>query len=941
MRLVSYNTRGLRVGHTATDRSSRLVVDTLLGECDILCLQETWLAKQDLDKLNSLHTNFHGAGESTTDLSTRLVRGRIPGGVAILWNIKYDPLVKVVRLNVDWAIGLEFNYNDKQFTVLNIYTPYEAYEHEDEFMNRLAFIQSFIEDNSSSCVYVVGDLNADMSDSKSLFGAHLQQFCNEANLILSSKALLPSTSFTYISEAWHTTSWLDHIIATADAHASLENVEICYDLATSDHLPVAALINVENVPLLASNYNTVSSTKLDWSKLSKEDMDGYLNRTDGLLNDIVLPKEALMCTDMNCKIVQHSEQLCDMYDCILKCLNDSSEPLRKSRPKCKVPYIRPGWNEFVAEQYGEARQAFRLWLDAGRPRQGVLLELKKRTNARFKYALRFIKKNENTMRADSLARKLQVNNLTDFWKEVKVMNNSKTPLPADIEGVSSPGKIVEIWREHYCNIFNCVNSNPVSISLEHSGLPADTVVKAADVSEAINRLDNNKACGMDGITTEHLKHASYKLCPLLSMCLTGCLVHGVLPKAIMAVMLVPVLKDKTGKLNSISNYRPIALASILSKVLERILLGKLEMYILTYDNQFGFKRKHGTDLCIFALKEIVSKYTSQNSSVFLCFIDASKAFDRINHEKLFVKLIDRGVPKVLVRILAFWYAHQLFHVKWDNVVSAPFSVSNGVRQGGILSPILFNVYMDELSDKLNRVQTGCLVGNTVVNHLMYADDLVLLCPYSAGMQQMLKVCSQYGSDYDIQYNAKKSNIMIVRSAGDRKSTFPTFYLSDSPLAVCEEIKYLGHVISDNWTDDKDIYRQRCKMYAQANMLLRKFSMCSDSVKCSLFTTYITPLYTAQLWSCFKQTSMHRLKVAYNDAMRLLLRVPRWHSASQLFVSNRVPTFEALLRQLMSSFMYRLDRSENSIIQALVNPTKSSYRFTSRLRRHWCNSLYIF
>ena len=144
MRVVSYNTRGLRVGHSATDRSRRLVVDTLLDECDIMCLQETWLAKQDLDKLNTLHVNFHGAGESTTDLSTRLVRGRIAGGVAILWNIKYDSMVKVMRLNVDWAIGLECNFNEKKFTILNVYTPYESYEHEDEFLNRLAFIQSFI-----------------------------------------------------------------------------------------------------------------------------------------------------------------------------------------------------------------------------------------------------------------------------------------------------------------------------------------------------------------------------------------------------------------------------------------------------------------------------------------------------------------------------------------------------------------------------------------------------------------------------------------------------------------------------------------------------------------------------------------------------------------------------------------------------------------------------
>ncbi len=78
------------------------------------------MAKQDLDKLNTRHKNFHGAGESTTDLSTRMVRSRIGGGVPILWHIKYDPLMKVVRLNADWAIGLEFKYNEKKFTNLNV-----------------------------------------------------------------------------------------------------------------------------------------------------------------------------------------------------------------------------------------------------------------------------------------------------------------------------------------------------------------------------------------------------------------------------------------------------------------------------------------------------------------------------------------------------------------------------------------------------------------------------------------------------------------------------------------------------------------------------------------------------------------------------------------------------------------------------------------------------
>ena len=174
--------------------------------------------------------------------------------------------------------------------------------------------------------------------------------------------------------------------------------------------------------------------------------------------------------------------------------------------------------------------------------------------------------------------------------------------------------------------------------------------------------------------------------------------------------------------------------------------------------------------------------------MFLCFIDLSKAFDRINHEKLFTKLLERSVPKNIVRLLIYWYAQQTFQVKWDNAVSIPFHVGNGVRQGGILSPFLFNVYMDDLSRQLNACKTGCVVGDNVINHLMYADDLVILSPYTAGLQQLLRICSQYGPEHDIIYNAKKSCIMVVRCREDRKRIFPEFYLSDVALSVSRELK---------------------------------------------------------------------------------------------------------------------------------------------------------
>lgn len=116
-------------------------------------------------------------------------------------------------------------------------------------------------------------------------------------------------------------------------------------------------------------------------------------------------------------------------------------------------------------------------------------------------------------------------------------------------------------------------------------------------------------------------------------------------------------------------------------------------------------------------------------------------------------------------------------------LSAPFKVGNGVRQGGILSPVLFNLYLDELSTRLNACSTGCVAGNRLFNHLMYADDLVVFSPSTAGLQQLLNICSHYGLEHDIKYNAVKSMIMICRTKEDKGMSFPVFYLSDTALTV--------------------------------------------------------------------------------------------------------------------------------------------------------------
>ena len=104
---------------------------------------------------------------------------------------------------------------------------------------------------------------------------------------------------------------------------------------------------------------------------------------------------------------------------------------------------------------------------------------------------------------------------------------------------------------------------------------------------------------------------------------------------------------------------------------------------------------------VYTLKQVVDYCRSNSSPVYICFLDASKAFDRVNYAILCKKIASRNLPNVIVRILHVWFSRQCFYVKWGSVLSQSFHATNGVRQGGILSPHLFNIYIDELSIKLN------------------------------------------------------------------------------------------------------------------------------------------------------------------------------------------------------------------------------------------------
>ena len=947
LKIVSYNCRGFpKTSHKLREKPT---IGMLLNNenIDIMCLQETFLSKQDLSCLNVIHKDFQGVGTSNTDTRDRIIVGHPNGGVAILYKVKHSKCISPIHFNLDWVIGISIDNGSNKHVILCVYLKCVSggqEDHNEIFQGQLEELKLIIGDLDTTSVTIIGDWNADLVNASHSHGPLLRQFTNDNGLIISSEQLLSDDSFTFISEMKPgETSWIDHCVSTQDGHNIINDMCVRYDLTCRDHIPLIMNLDIDRLPTVENEINDVSP-KINWDNYDAVKLSEYSLMSDIHISRVLVPNEALDCRDPVCTDKNHILQTKTFYNNICKCLVDSSNDVFGIQSK-KQFNCRPGFNEHVKDLHDIARKRFVAWRNANRPRDpnNPFFREMSVSRARFKLALRFIKHNENQLRQDAIANALCDVSEGKFWKEIKKLAPNNLPLPTNIDDATGKIEIAEMWKDHFKNLLNCVQGKECNNNFSSTIFDPNSMINSGEIEDAINKLAEGKSCGVDGIYAEHLKHCSTNYKNLIARCFTSFLIHGFLPESLMSVVLVPIIKDKSGKINSKDNYRPIAIASTVSKLLEILLLERLSNYLLTTSHQFGFKAKHSTDACIYVLKEAVDFYVSQKSSVYLCFLDASKAFDRVNHHVLFDKLIKRGVPSYLVRILCYWYSNQKMSVRWGSIMSDSFNVSNGVRQGGILSPYLFNIYMDDLSYKLRKKYAGCKIANLIINHLFYADDLVLLCPSYRGMQELLETCEKYASENDIIFNTKKSVVLIRRSNVLKKAFVQPFNLCGEKLIEVNEAKYLGHLITADGKDEKDMVRACRQLYAQGNSLIRKFHMCTETVKIKLFVTYCMQFYCAQLWyfTTINDTYYKKLNVAYNNVFRFFLRLPRDEdgrpcSASGMFVTRKIKSFQEILRNVVLKFRCRLDASENELVKSTLFRNVANI---SKLRKHWTNLLH--
>ena len=212
--------------------------------------------------------------------------------------------------------------------------------------------------------------------------------------------------------------------------------------------------------------------------------------------------------------------------------------------------------------------------------------------------------------------------------------------------------------------------------------------------------------------------------------------------AILSCAFIPLLKSSQKDPASTDSYRAIAGSSLILKCFEQCILLIWGDQLHTNSLQFGFKKQCSTGTATWLVHEVLQHYLRRGSRPVAVVLDCTKAFDLARFDILFGRLIDRSVPAIVVRVLAFSYKEHLAWVRWGRAcTSNSFGIKNGTRQGSGASPAFWSVYLDPLFQLLRESGYGCNVGGVYVGVIGYADDLLLLAPTRDAAQKMLQICS--------------------------------------------------------------------------------------------------------------------------------------------------------------------------------------------------------
>lgn len=531
----------------------------------------------------------------------------------------------------------------------------------------------------------------------------------------------------------------------------------------------------------------------------------------------------------------------------------------------------------------------------------------------------------------------KIKEIAGLWKpkNVSIIENENRDIELD------PEKQKQIWEKYLLELF--ADKRPEDSRPIEKG---DTIaILTAEVIRAIKEIKGNKAPGEDSVVAEHFKHLSEAAINRLTHLFNNIYETGILPRDWLSSTFVAI--PKKNKARRCEDHRTISLMSHAAKIFMRIIYNRIHSKCDAYlsRSQYGFRRGTGAREAILGLTLLAERYLEVQRKLYVCFVDYRKAFDRIKHDKLVQILHEIGLEGREITIIRNIYWNHIGCVRTESGNTNYVSIKRGVRQGCLLSPLLFNVYAEHIiKTSLEERSEGARVNGVVINNIRYADDTVVLAESEEHLQTLMNVLAVSSARMGLEINALKTRTLVFdRNPNVQNNVGIT--IDNTKIQNVNSYIYLGREVNSQLDHTKEI-RRRIEIARTGFVNMRKF-LChpnlNTKVRLRTLKCYVWSLllYGCETWT-LKKEDLKRLQAFEMWLYRRMLRIS-WTSRTTnmevLGKMNTQPLLVQTIKMRKTAYLGHLMRhTEYEQLQLILEGKIDGRRGLGRKKKSWLRNI---
>lgn len=890
MSFISYNATGFNA------QRAEFLIDICnemgRSQC-FVAVQEHFLLDRNTGKIENLLPNdFNVYPIGSFKDTTQVRRGRGKGGLAQIWPKSLDHLISRIPVpNAKRVQGSLIALPTSKILWINTYFPGDPGNDnvdEIELRHTLSGIKWLIDNNVHDHIIWAGDINADFKrDTRHV--TVVQDFLKELNLATAWSD--HHVDFTYSSPDDKSFSCIDHFFYYPPVQRNIAKCGVIHRGDNiSGHSPIFLTLKSDNLPHIET-CESIRVPKQNWKRATEKDKLDYKSSVSSYLSDIDIPHCITECQDIHCSNLDHKVEIENYIVDIIDGIEKSAKahiPYRNQQHRNATSKRKaiPGWSTLVKPFKDESVFWHSTWWSAGKPTTGPLYQIMRHTKNQFRYAKRRCENSIERIKRDKFIEAC-LSGEKDLMDEIKKMKHKKHHVSSKIDGFSKGSDIANHFKEIYESLYNRTGSDEPLRNI-HNKVNSSCTIEDSQILDLLTpkliyhivktKIKPNKSDVDADMTTDCIIQAPYELSDHLCKFFTACLVHGYIPEMLLLCSIVMLVKNSRKALDDSNNYRGIAISSLLLKIFDWIVLTLFPNELSLDENQFGFQAQSSTVMCTWTVLEVINWFLSNGSSVYACFLDYRKAFDLVNHAKMFSILLERKVNKLFIRLLIIMYINQKCYIKWAESRSYSFSVTNGTRQGSVFSPVGgFATYIDPLITELRHSGIGCNIKGTWFGSVFYADDGTLLCPSVNGLQKMVDICAAHADINNLEFstdpNPQKSKTKCIAFSRLPKTDLAPIFLNGDKLPWVDRVVHVGNTLFSNGKMEQDLKEKRGIYIERCMELNQEFMACPNQVKLKMHRLYNSHFTGSSLWD-FSSVYFNMLCNSWNVNIRIMLDLPR-------------------------------------------------------------------